>query len=168
MEGSHDILTQKRIHKLVSTVVNTYSCKHFKVPKLHQSYDSEYFVENFSTRNPITIGELSKNEHYKEYVDELCVIWKEVWYHGFALYDFKLYVQSDKSIFLMDFAKTGFRMTSGPTLFAFPFAFPNQEYFFDHSCFSQSFILTLFGKENPIEFLRNYPYREKVETRNPG
>lgn len=174
-EKSHDILTQKRIHHLLSRVINELDCKYFKVPKLVKSdysaeminNDTEYCTEIINTHNSIYIGMLSKNENYNEYLNELCSIWKTMWYQGFALYDFDLYMQRDGTIYIMDFGKTGFRMTTGPTLFSFPFEFQNQEYFFEHPCFPNSFMKRLFGADDFYQTLKNYPYREKVETRNP-
>jgi hypothetical protein len=167
-DNCHDILTQKRIHHLLSTVIDELGCKYFKVPKLIQYTDSEYCTEIINTHNSIYIGMLSNSSKYKEYLNELCNIWRSMWYQGFALYDFELYIQPNGLIYIMDFSKTGFRMTTGPTLFAFPFEFQTQEYFFEHPCFPNSFLRTLFGSDEFFQTLKNYPYREKIETRNPA
>jgi hypothetical protein len=168
----HDILTQKRIHRLLESVISQLSCTHFLVPKLQDSYPSEYCMEMIDTRHPIYLGMLSKDEKYQEYLHEFSAIWKTMWYHGFALYDFELYLQRDGRIYMLDFDKTAFRMKDCPKLFSLPFEFKNQEYFFEHPCFPPSFLPTLLGTNHILSprelfaLLDKHPYHE--ENKKPS
>jgi hypothetical protein len=167
----HDIITQKRIHRLLSQVMDELSCSLFCVPKLLD--DSEkYEMERFNDRENVYIGMLSQYDNYKEYLQEFLQIWRRMWYYGFALYDFTLWRQEDGTLVMIDFDHTGFRMTEGPRLFSFPKSF-NEEYLFDYSCFPQNFLQRVLDCREPytqkeyLQQLSQYPYRENVETRNP-
>ena len=175
-EGStgHDLLTQKRIHHLLSRVIDELSCSLFRVPKLIESYPQEYCMEYVDTSNAIFLGMLCNTKNYTNYLNEFLEIWRAMWFYGFALYDFELYLQKDGTIMIIDFDKTGFRMTSGPQLFSFPIPFQNQDYIFEHPCFPQNFLPRLLklnehlSQKEMFEYLSHYPYREKAETRNPA
>ncbi len=169
----HDITTQKRIHRLLSRVIAENYCSLFHVPELIEPESDIYIVKVFDVSKKITIGMLSQYHNYKDYLREYLQVWRRMWYYGFALYDFNLYLQDDGTLVMSDFDHTGFRMTDGPRLCSFPKPF-NEEYLFDHSCYPQYFLEKVMDRYWPItprasiHILSQYPYRENVGTRNPA
>ncbi len=169
----HDIVTQKRIHRLLSRVMDELSCSLFRVPKLLDDNSDTYKIENYSTDKNISMGMLSQLHNYPAYLKEYLDIWRRMWYYGFALYDFTLWKQEDGTLVMIDFDHTGFRMTEGPRLFSFPKSF-HEEYLFDHPCYPQNFLERVLDCREPytqkeyLQQLSRYPYRENVGTRNPA
>jgi hypothetical protein len=159
----HDSLTQQRIHQLLSQVIDELSCKYFQVLD----------TDPYPLGPPTYIGLLAQSHaaDYPMICHEFSSIWQRMWYNGFALYDFKLYLQPTGLITITELGNTAFRMTAGPNLFSFPIPFEHEQYIFEHPCFPQNFLQNLLGptaSEVSLKALSQYPYREKSETRNPA
>lgn len=155
---SHDSLTQSRIHALLHKVINELSSQYFRVPQEQQPYSTEY-------RLSFALMERFFDEDYNRVCYEFVSIWRQMWYYGFALYDFKLYYQPDGFIYITNLEHCGFRMTEGPNLFAFPMTIESETTLFEHPCFPKNFLPRLLGEYSSLSLLPYY--RENSETRNP-
>jgi len=168
----HDSLTQKRIHNLLDKVIDELSCSFFQVPTLLPSEPDDYEMKHFDMTHPVYIGMLAQSHTamYPNILHEFISIWLRMWYYGFALYDFKLYIQPNGLITIANFEYTAFRMTEGPKLFGFPIPFETEDYIFEHPCFPQNFLQNLLSSSSAyiVKDIARLPYREKSETRNPA
>jgi hypothetical protein len=138
---AHDIVTQKRIHQLLSKVVDECSSTLFQVPQLYDPlYPEEYCVKVFDMSNPVFLGQLHLDSKYRTYLCEFLAIWEKMWYHGFALYDFKLYRQPNGILAIVDFSKTAFRMIGTGSMFSTKFPLTRDGNLFEHPCFPYYFL----------------------------
>lgn len=149
-----DFSSQMRIHRLCHQIL-TEAGGRFFVPALlpNDTFDimcTEYRMERIDTSRPVTLA------HDYSLLPEFIALWKKMWYHGFALYDFELYQQPDGRIALIDFDKTCFRQTNPlMALFKYPFQVFEGEnlnhFYFKHPCFPYVFLEELVGSEGGIE-----------------
>jgi hypothetical protein len=162
----HDILTQKRIHRLTETTVKELNLKKLFVPSLNLENMHEYEMQRISTQKIIypgapNHGELLSSDDFELLFRELSILWLALWNRGFAAWDYELFLQPDGRIALIDFDKFGFHMTSGPVSTILPFRRPGHtesyclRYFFQNPCFPHDFVerLRALGFEVPADCL---------------
>jgi hypothetical protein len=144
--SGHDVITQKRIHRLCRQFAAEVNGKIF-VPALITGLTQEdYCMERIDTTDPVSLVEDIP------LLLEFISLWKMLWYYGFALLDFELYRQPDGRVALIDFDKTCFRQTNDQEcIITFTFTLDplkrTNDYFFSYPCFPPHFLDYLVGNE---------------------
>jgi hypothetical protein len=164
--AGHDILTQKRIHRITEVTVYELKLQKLFVPSLNLENGDEYEMQRISTQKIIypgapNHGELLRSDEFEQLVTELSMLWIALWNRGFAAWDYELFLQPDGRIALIDFDKFGFHMTSGPVSTILPLKRPGYtesyslRYFFQNPCFPHDFVerLRALGFEVPADCL---------------
>lgn len=165
----HDIQTQKRIHDLTRRVTKELALELLCVPELNHSELRQYEMERVSTQDILYLGDRLHSTPMTESFatklsEELARLWAALWGHGFAAWDFELFLQPDGTVSMVDFDTFGFRMTSGELPILLPYAPKHSEtpsrlhdlqYFFQTPCFPRGFVelLQAQGCELPAECL---------------
>lgn len=151
----HTIMTQKKIHTLLESLISELDLEVLTVPKLNTENTSQYEMEYIQTDKIIYLGDLHtsheiSHELYEKIVSEFTVLWIALFSHGFAAWDIELFLQSNGKVMLLDFDKYGIVSTKDTTI-VMPHwtADQNQQalkYFFQNSCFPQDFVTRLLAK----------------------
>ena len=156
MPSGHDALTRKRIHELTYRLIGELGLRVLKAPRIDHTHPTEYHFEHIQTESPIYLGDRMHGVElapmfYEEVCNELLILWWALWEKGFAAYDFKLFLQSDNTVMLVDYDSFGFRMTTGPVSILLPEFQRDPEssktrlrYFFEPVCFPKDFVRRLY------------------------
>jgi hypothetical protein len=165
---THDTVTERRIHSLVSRLIDQNRFERLRVPSLSENTD-RYEMARIQTDQPIYLGDRNHSysitdEHYEMLCDEVTRLWTLLWNNGFAAYDFELFLQPSLLTIITDFDKFGFRMTTGPRSVMLPHQtdslrnerpYPDLRFFFESPCFPRDFVARLrkLGFEPPADLL---------------
>ena len=105
---SYSIKTQKRIHRLCEVTITTaeppFHILH--IPAIADLDSPFYRMERVDTSCPLDSEALTMEPIL---VAELVRAWKLFWEAGVVAWDFELYLQSDGTVFLLDFDSFGIR-----------------------------------------------------------
>ena len=125
---SYCIQTQKRIHRLCYDALRKADPPLYliRIPALENPDTPSYMMERVDTSCPIYSETITLEPVLTK---ELVRVWNLLWAAGFAAWDFELYLQSDGTVFLLDFDSFGFRHGD---------ALPPPA-FFENSCFPLHF-----------------------------
>lgn len=168
-EIGHDVQTQKRLHDLTHRLIKDLNLQIIRTPSLNYANQNGYEMALIDTSLPIYLGDRLKSADlspriYEALCDEVVTLWWTLWMKGFAAWDFKLYLQPDDTVMLVDYDKFGFRMSSGPFSIQLPnikkhsethVCLQDLQYFFENTCFPRNFIsrLRTNGYEPPADCL---------------
>lgn len=133
---AHDVLTQRRFHALAYKVLREGDYTILYTPELSDD-QTQYEMRKIDTRDPIWLGTMPVSDSLMK--TELIRFWKEMFAHGFALYDFELYQQANGRVAIIDFDSTGFHLTGSNERIETPGKSIPARDFFIHACFSPDF-----------------------------
>ena len=127
---------QKGIHDLLEKLLPQDGI--FKVPKVVKSFDS-YKMERICTSRPLFLGDKDSCKCYhhdliSDVIAELVPLWELIWEHGYAAWDFELFVQPDNRVAIIDFDRFGVRPIKEYTQ-----PYLDEYKFFQHACFPPQF-----------------------------
>jgi hypothetical protein len=109
---------QKEIHKEALGILADPFYTILKVPFLVEG--PLYEMQRIDVDTPIFLGESGLS--FPRLTEELMSFWRSMWYlHGYAAWDFELYLQEDGSVMMIDFDK--FKKNLEPGFFVHP-SFP--------------------------------------------
>ena len=133
---AHDVLTQRRFHALAHTLLREGNYIVLFTPELSND-QTQYEMSIVDTRVPIWLGTQPISDSLLK--TEVVRFWKEMFAHGFALYDFELYQQPSGRVAILDFDSVGFHLTGPNERIEIPGkTIPPREYFV-HPCFPPDF-----------------------------
>ncbi len=133
---AHDVLTQRRFHALAYKLLQEGGYTILFTPELSAD-QTQYEMRLVDTRNEIWLGTQPVSDSLLKM--ELLRFWKEMFGHGFALYDFELYQQPNGRVAILDFDSVGFHLTGAHERIEIPGkTIPPREYFV-HPCFPPDF-----------------------------
>lgn len=154
----HDAMTQKRLHSLaVRTLVDNNNFDILRTPYLHEDEDrpDHYIMQRIQTNHPLWLGDpdsrrsigqmgldIDLQPDFLETLErELVRFWAMMWGHGFAPWDFELYLQRSGRVMIVDYDKWGFRVSAqGAERVQPPAGLPAATHnFFCHPCFPPEF-----------------------------
>jgi hypothetical protein len=132
-----------RIHRIVWDSLSN-KANNFRFLKCPSYFDEggKYIMMKVLTDHPLVLSDEDSRatcKYINEVEEELLRFWQFLWTeHGLAAYDFDLYqVNEGRFVYIFDFDKFGFRITSGPS---WKLKMPNNvdmddTTFFKHQCF---------------------------------
>lgn len=133
---AHDVLTQRRFHALASKLLSEGNYVILFTPDLSND-QTQYEMAIVDTSDPIWLGTQPVSDSLLK--TEVIRFWKEMFAHGFALYDFELYQQRNGRVAILDFDSVGFHLTGPNERIEIPGkTIPPREYFV-HPCFPPDF-----------------------------
>ena len=133
---AHDVLTQRRFHALAHRLLKEGDYIVLFVPDLSDD-QTQYEMHVVDTTHSIWLGTQPVSDSLLK--TEVIRFWKEMFSHGFALYDFELYQQANGRVALLDFDSVGFHLTGSNERIEIPGkTIPPREYFV-HPCFPPDF-----------------------------
>jgi hypothetical protein len=132
---AHDVLTQRRFHALAYKLLrNDYIVLY--TPELSDD-ETKYEMRLIDGRHPIWLGSQPISDSLLK--TELIRFWKEMFSHGFALYDFELYQQPNGRVAMIDFDSVGFHLTGSNERIEIPGKTISPREYFVHPCFPPDF-----------------------------
>jgi hypothetical protein len=133
---AHDVLTQRRFHALAYKLLREGGYTILYTPELSDD-QTQYEMRLVDTRKPLWLAHMPHQDSLLK--TEVVRFWKEMYSHGFALYDFELYEQPTGRVAILDFDSVGFHMTGTNEKIVIPGKeIPPRDYFI-HPCFSPDF-----------------------------
>ncbi len=151
----HDVMTQKKIHIILESLIEGLHLNILRVPKLNHTNTSQYEMEFVNTDNILYLGDIShscdiSDELYAKISEEFTLLWIALFSKGYAAWDIELFLQPTGKVMLLDFDKYGIVSNKGNTILMPHWNLnenqKNIKYFFVNSCFPKSFVSLLFGK----------------------
>jgi hypothetical protein len=133
---AHDVLTQRRFHALAYKILREGGYTVLFTPELSND-QTQYEMRLVDTRKPLWLAHLPNQDSLLK--TEVIRFWKEMYAHGFALYDFELYEQPNGRVAILDFDSVGFHMTGDDEKIVIPGKTISPREYFIHPCFSPDF-----------------------------
>jgi hypothetical protein len=133
---AHDVLTQRRFHALAYKILQEGGYTILFTPELSND-QTHYEMRLVDTRNPLWLAHMPLQDSLLK--TEVIRFWKEMFAHGFALYDFELYEQPTGRVAVLDFDSVGFHMTGPDEKIVIPGKTVSPREYFIHPCFSPDF-----------------------------
>lgn len=136
--NAHDVLTQRRFHALAYKLLKEGDYTILFTPELSED-QTQYEMRLIDGRQPIWLGSQPVSDSLLK--TELLRFWKEMFAHGFALYDFELYQQPTGRVAIIDFDSVGFHLTgsNGVERIEIPGKTILPRDYFIHPCFPPDF-----------------------------
>ena len=162
------IFQQKEIHKIAEDILQSMNIlnlvndqsidpsyqwnKILRTPLLRNDpiISGYYLMEKINMDKPLWLGDpITLTQYDKKFIltltNELQRFWQSMWNHGYAAWDFELYLQPDGTVVLLDFDKFGKRLLTNvdsnivePSIHM-PFKTDIGNWFFDTICFPYGF-----------------------------
>ena len=134
--NAHDVLTQRRFHALAYKILSEGGYTILFTPQLSDD-QTIYEMRLIDGRDPIWLGQQPVQDSLLK--TEVIRFWKEMYAHGFALYDFELYQQPSGLVAILDYDSVGFHMTGSNEKIVIPGKTVSPREYFIHPCFSPDF-----------------------------